>query len=155
MIVQHLPQQITIECATSLHSVLTFLIHFERQHERTLINPHQRCGYRDSPFARIYFFLYCRVWNELEDVVALCDTELILKHCFVIETYVEDVKQDEKHVPDLLESIMRPTCLVKEELRTNSCKSNGLQTRLKKTHFPSFFAGPGPGPGPCEAGWKI
>merc|ERR1711965_739649 len=51
---------------------------------------------------------------------------------FVIEKYVEDVKQDEKHVPDLLESIMRPTCLVKEELRTNSCKSNGLQTRLKK-----------------------
>ena len=34
----------------------------------------------------------------------------------------------------------------------------------KKTHFPSFFAGPGPrpgpgppgpGPGPCEEGWKI
>ena len=87
------------------------------------------------------------------------------KYFFVMEKYIEDVKQDEKHVPDLLEPIMRPTCLVKEELRTNSCKSNGLQTRLKKkTHFPSFFAGPGPGPGPappgpgpgpCEEGWKI
>ena len=84
-------------------------------------------------------------------------------HFFVIKKYLEDAKQDEKSVPDLLEPIMRSTCLVKEELRTNSCKSNGFQTRLKKTHFPSFFAGPGPGPGPapgpgpgpCEEGWKI
>ena len=38
-------------------------------------------------------------------------------HVFVIEKYVEDVKHDEKHVPDLLESIMRPTDPVKEELR--------------------------------------
>ena len=35
---------------------------------------------------------------------------------FVIEKSFEDVKQDEKHVPDLLESIMRPTSLVKEKL---------------------------------------
>ena len=26
-----------------------------------LVNPHQRCGCSDSPFARIYLFLYCRV----------------------------------------------------------------------------------------------
>ena len=38
-------------------------------------------------------------------------------HCFVIEEYVEDVKQDEKHVPDLPESIMRPTFFVNVELR--------------------------------------
>ena len=38
-------------------------------------------------------------------------------HVFVKEKYIEDVKQDEKHVPDLLEAIMRATCLVKEELR--------------------------------------
>ena len=44
-------------------------------------------------------------------------------HFSVIEKYVEDVKQEEKHVPDLLESIMRSTCLVKEELRTHSCQS--------------------------------
>ena len=37
-------------------------------------------------------------------------------HFFVIEKYVEDLKQDEKHVPDLLESIMRPPGLVKEEI---------------------------------------
>ena len=39
------------------------------------------------------------------------------RHFFVIEKYVEDVKQDEKHVPDLLESIMKGSGLVKEELR--------------------------------------
>ena len=38
------------------------------------------------------------------------------EHFFVIEKYVEDVKQDEKSVPDIVESIMMPTCLVKEEL---------------------------------------
>ena len=35
---------------------------------------------------------------------------------FLIEKYFEDVRQDEKHVPDLLEAIMRPTAPVKEEL---------------------------------------
>ena len=39
------------------------------------------------------------------------------RHFFVIEKYIEDAKQEEKDVPDLLEAIMRPTCLVKEELR--------------------------------------
>ena len=33
-----------------------------------------------------------------------------------MEKYIEDAKQDEKHVPDLLESKMRPTDPVKEEL---------------------------------------
>ena len=28
---------------------------------KNLINPHQRCGYSDSPFARRDTFLYCRV----------------------------------------------------------------------------------------------
>ena len=74
------------------------------------------------------------------------------RYFFVIEKYVEDVKQEEKDVPDLLESIMRPTCLVKEELRTNSCKSNGLQTRLKQKHIfhPSSQAPAWPGPGPLR-----
>ena len=44
------------------------------------------------------------------------------RYYFVIEKYVEDVKQDEKHVPDLLESIMRPTDPVKEELRQKQQK---------------------------------
>ena len=36
---------------------------------------------------------------------------------FVIEKYVEGVKQDEKHVSDLLEATMRPPGLANEELR--------------------------------------
>ena len=67
-----------------------------------LFNPHQRCGYSDSPFARRDTFLYCRVqkwvgggWHPGHG-----DTKRKLhlrkKHFFVIEKYVEDVKQDEK-----------------------------------------------------------
>ena len=39
------------------------------------------------------------------------------KTVFVIEKYIEDVKQKEKDVPDLVESIMKGSGLVKEELR--------------------------------------
>ena len=31
------------------------------QTENLLTNPHQRCGYSNSPFARKDTFLYCRV----------------------------------------------------------------------------------------------
>ena len=34
-----------------------------------------------------------------------------------MEKYIEDARQEEKDVPDLLEAILRPTCLVKEEVR--------------------------------------
>ena len=37
-------------------------------------------------------------------------------HFFLMEKYHEDARQDEKHVPDLLEAIMRPTDPVQEEL---------------------------------------
>ena len=39
------------------------------------------------------------------------------RHVFVIDKYVEDVKQGQKVAPDLLESMMKPSSLVKEELR--------------------------------------
>ena len=39
------------------------------------------------------------------------------RHVCVVEKYIEDVQQEEKDVLDLLESIIRPTDLVKEELR--------------------------------------
>ena len=50
---------------------------------------------------------------------ALCDTKLTLRkrHFFLTEKYIEDARQDEKHVPDLLEAIIQPPGLVKEELR--------------------------------------
>ena len=34
-----------------------------------------------------------------------------------MEKYIEDARQEEKDVPDLLEAIIRPNCLVEEELR--------------------------------------
>ena len=52
------------------------------------------------------------------------------KTFFVIEKYVEDVRQDEKHVPNLLESIMRPTCLVKEELQPILFKISQLKCKI-------------------------
>ena len=54
-------------------------------------------------------------------------------HFFVMEKYVEDVKQNEKNVPDLVESIVRPTGLAKEELRMILMKI--IQFRPK---FPEF-----------------
>ena len=41
-------------------------------------------------------------------------------HFLVMEKYIEDAKQEEKDVPDLLEAIMRPNDPVKEEL--TACK---------------------------------
>ena len=54
------------------------------------------------------------------------------RHVFVIEKTVEDVKQDEKSVPDLLESIMRPTDPVKEELRPILCKMSQFKPEITK-----------------------
>ena len=45
---------------------------------------------------------------------------------------MEDVKQDEKSVPDLLESIMRPTDPVKEELRQNLFKMTQFRPEITK-----------------------
>ena len=52
------------------------------------------------------------------------------KYFFVMEKYIEDVKQEEKDVPDLLEAVMRPTCLVKEELRPNSSKMTQFRPEI-------------------------
>ena len=87
-----------------------------------MINRHQRCGYSDSPFARIHYFYTAGSRNGLEVVGTWAHThkkEVVPKKntFFVIEKYVEDVKQDQKTAPDLLELIMRPTDPVKEKLR--------------------------------------
>ena len=51
---------------------------------------------------------------------------------FVIEKYIEDAKQEEKHIPDLLESIMRPPGLVKEELRSILFKISKFRSKFTK-----------------------
>ena len=66
--------------------------------------------------------------------MVLCDTKLSLrKRHFLLEKYIEGVRQDEKHVPDLLEAIlMRPTCLVKEELRPILFKISQFRPEITK-----------------------
>ena len=80
-------------------------------------HPHERCGYSDSEFTRIHYFYTAGSRNGLEGVDSGGPGHKILRkrHFVLIEKYIEDVKQNEKHVPDLLESIMRPPGLVKKK----------------------------------------
>ena len=55
-----------------------------------------------------------------------------------MEKYNEDARQDEKHVPDLLESIMRPKDLVKEELRQKLFKIDQFESKVKKMRVSKF-----------------
>ena len=49
-----------------------------------------------------------------------------------MEKYNEDARQDEKHAPDLLEAIMRPSDPVKEELRQKLFKMTNLHRKSRK-----------------------
>ena len=55
-----------------------------------------------------------------------------------MEKYFDDVRQDEKHVQDLLESIMRPTDPVKEELRQKLFKMTEFGLKIKKIRVCTF-----------------
>ena len=54
------------------------------------------------------------------------------RHFFVIEKYVEDAKQEEKDVPDLLEAVMRSPGLAKEELRPILSKMSQFKPEITK-----------------------
>ena len=60
------------------------------------------------------------------------------RHFFVVGKYVEDVKHDEKHIPLLLELIMRPPGLVKEELGRNLIKMTRFGSKMLKIRFQLF-----------------
>ena len=60
------------------------------------------------------------------------------KHVFAIKKYVEDVTQGQKVVPDLVESILRPTGPVKEELRQKLFKINQFGSKTKKIRVCTF-----------------
>ena len=49
-----------------------------------------------------------------------------------MEKYIEDARQEEKDVPDLLEAIMKPTCLVEEELQQNLFKMSQFKPEITK-----------------------
>ena len=105
-----------------------------------MINPHQRCGYSDLPFARKDTFLYCTVqkWVGRGCGVVWQQVDPKKKTFFVIENYVADVKQNEKHVPDLLEPIMGPPGLVKEELRRILFKMDQIRSKITKNRVCTF-----------------
>ena len=56
-----------------------------------------------------------------------------------MEKCSEDVRQDEKHVPDLLESRMRPTDPVREELRQKLFKIDQFGSKIKKMRVSKFW----------------
>ena len=55
-----------------------------------------------------------------------------------MEKYIEDARQEEKDVPDLLESIMRLTCLAKEELWPNLFKMTKFKSEITKIRVRTF-----------------
>ena len=65
-------------------------------------------------------------------------TDISKGYFFLIEKYIEDLRQDEKHVPDLLESIMRPTDPIKEELRQILFKTNTFRPEITKMRVCTF-----------------
>ena len=56
-----------------------------------------------------------------------------------MEKCFEDVRQDEKHVPDLLEAIMRPTDPIKDELRQKLSKIDQCGSKIKKMRVSKFW----------------
>ena len=56
-----------------------------------------------------------------------------------MEKCFEDVRQDEKHVPDLLEAIIQSTDPVKEELRQKLFKITRFGSKIKKIRVSKFW----------------
>ena len=86
-------------------------------------------------------FYTARSRNEFEGVGAVCTRKLYprKRYFFLIEKYNEDARQDEKRVPDLLESIMRPTDPVKDELRPILSKMSQFESKIKKMKVSTFW----------------
>ena len=61
------------------------------------------------------------------------------RHFFLIEKYIEDARQDEKHVPDLLEAIIQPPGPVKEQLRQKLFKITQFESKIKKMRVSKFW----------------
>ena len=62
----------------------------------------------------------------------------IKKTFFLIEKCFEDARQDEKHVPDLLESIIQPPGLAKEELQPILFQTTQFDPKIKKIRVCTF-----------------
>ena len=60
------------------------------------------------------------------------------KDPFLIGKCFEDARQDEKHVPDLLEAIIQPPDLVKEELWSILLDINQIRPEITKIRVCNF-----------------
>ena len=58
---------------------------------------------------------------------------------FLIDKCFEDARQDEKHVPDLLESIIQLPHPVQEELRQKLFKMNQFDSKITKMKVSKFW----------------
>ena len=87
------------------------------------------------------FFYTAGSRNGLEGVGGHGPGHKILRKrdLLLIEKYIEDARQDEKHVPDLLESIIQPPGLVKEELRQKLFKMNQIRSKIAKMGVSKFW----------------
>ena len=56
-----------------------------------------------------------------------------------MEKYNEDARQDEKHVPDLLEAILRPSDPVKDELRQKLSQIDQFGSKITKMRVSKFW----------------
>ena len=56
-----------------------------------------------------------------------------------MEQYIEDVRQDEKHVPDLLEAIIQPPDPVKDELRQKLFTIDKFDSKITKMRVSKFW----------------
>ena len=61
------------------------------------------------------------------------------RYVFVIEKYIEDVKQEERDVPDLVEAIVKGSGLVKEELRAILFKMSQFRPEITKIRVSTFW----------------
>ena len=61
------------------------------------------------------------------------------RHVSLIEKCSEDARQDEKHVPDLLETIIQPPDPVKEELRQKLSKIDKFESKIKNMRVSTFW----------------
>ena len=79
--------------------------------------------------------------NGLEGAGSRGPKKLTLRkrHFFVMEKYIEDVKQDQKTVPDLVEPIIAPTDPLKEELRRILFKMNQYRPEIIKIRVSTFW----------------
>ena len=84
--------------------------------------------------------------NGLEGVETVCPgtpKEVVPKKntvfCYYNKKYVEDVKQNEKDAPDLLELLMRPSGTIKEKVRRILCKLREFISEITKMRVSSFW----------------